>query len=104
LDIARRGVDEAIDRIRQRLGDRPVYLSIDIDVLDPAHAPGTGTPEVGGLTTRELQLILHGLTDLRIIGADVVEVSPAYDHAQLTALAAASTVYELLALLAVASR
>jgi agmatinase len=100
LDIARRGVDEAIDRVRERLGDLPVYVSIDIDVLDPAHAPGTGTPEPGGLTTRELQLILHGLTDLNIIGADVVEVAPSYDHAELTALAAADAAYQLMALLA----
>jgi agmatinase len=101
LDVARRGVDEALDRIRERVADRPVYVSIDIDVLDPAHAPGTGTPEPGGLTTRELQLFLHGLVDLPIVGADVVEVSPAYDHAQLTALAAANVVYDLLAMFAV---
>ena len=104
LDIARRGVDEAIDRVRERVGDHPVYVSIDIDVLDPAHAPGTGTPEPGGLSTRELQLILHGLADLDIVGADVVEVSPAYDHAQLTALAAAAAIYELLAVLALRRR
>jgi agmatinase len=101
LDVARRGVDEALDRIRERVADRPVYVSIDIDVLDPAHAPGTGTPEPGGLTTRELQLFLYGLVDLPIVGADVVEVSPAYDHAQLTALAAANVVYDLLAMFAV---
>ena len=101
LDVARRGVDEAIDRVRDRVGDRPVYISIDIDVLDPAHAPGTGTPEPGGLTTRELQMILHGLADLELIGADVVEVSPAYDHAQLTALAAANVIYDLLGRFAV---
>jgi agmatinase len=83
------------------VSDRPVYISIDIDVLDPAHAPGTGTPEPGGLTTRELQMILHGLADLDLIGADVVEVSPAYDHAQLTALAAANVIYELLGMFAV---
>lgn len=99
-DIARRGVDEAIDRIRERVGSLPVYLSVDIDVLDPAHAPGTGTPEPGGLTTRELQSILRGLSDLTIVGADVVEVAPAYDHAELTALAAASVVYDLLSLFA----
>jgi agmatinase len=104
LDIARRGVDEAVDRVRERVGDLPIYLSIDIDVLDPAHAPGTGTPEPGGLTTRELQMILHGLVDLEIVGADVVEVSPAYDHAQLTALAAANVVYELLGLFALRAR
>jgi agmatinase len=99
-DVARRGVDEAIDRIRARVGDRPVYVSIDIDVLDPAHAPGTGTPEPGGLTTRELQLILRGLDGLRLVGADVVEVAPAYDHAELTSLAAANAAYELLGLFA----
>jgi len=101
LDVARRGVDEATDRVRDRVSDRPVYISIDIDVLDPAHAPGTGTPEPGGLTTRELQMILDGLADLDLIGADVVEVSPAYDHAQLTALAAANVIYELLGMFAV---
>ena len=100
LDVARRGVDEAVDRVRDRVGGLPMYVSIDIDVLDPAHAPGTGTPEPGGLTTRELQMILHGLADLDLIGADVVEVSPAYDHAQLTALAAANVVYELLGMFA----
>ena len=99
-DVARRGVDDAIDRIRERVGDRPVYVSIDIDVLDPAHAPGTGTPEPGGLTNRELQLILRGLVGLRLVGADVVEVAPAYDHAELTSLAAANVAYELLGLFA----
>jgi guanidinobutyrase / D-arginase len=99
-DVARRGVDEAVSRIRERVGDMPVYLSIDIDVLDPAHAPGTGTPEPGGLTTRELQFILRGLDGLRLIGGDVVEVSPPYDHAEVTALAAANLVYEMMALLA----
>ena len=99
-DVARRGVDDAIDRVRERVGDRPVYVSVDIDVLDPAHAPGTGTPEPGGLTTRELQLILRGLAGLRLAGADIVEVAPAYDHAELTSLAAANVAYELLGLLA----
>ena len=99
-DVARRGVDDAIDRVRERIGDRPVYVSVDIDVLDPAHAPGTGTPEPGGLTTRELQLILRGLDGLRLAGADIVEVAPAYDHAELTSLAAANVAYELLGLFA----
>jgi agmatinase len=85
------------------VGDRPVYVSIDIDVLDPSHAPGTGTPEPGGLTTRELQQILRGFTDLHIVGADVVEVAPAYDHAELTTIAAANTVYELMGLIALES-
>lgn len=100
VDVAKHGVDEAIDRIRTRVGQRPVYVSIDIDVLDPAHAPGTGTPEPGGLTTRELQLILRGFDGLNLVGGDVVEVAPAYDHAELTTIAAANVVYELLGLFA----
>jgi agmatinase len=100
LDVAREGPDAAAERIKARVGDLPVYVSIDIDVLDPAHAPATGTPEPGGLTTRELQMILRGLSAVRLVGADVVEVAPAYDHAELTALAAANVVYELLGLLA----
>lgn len=100
VDVARHGVDACVDRVRERVGARPVYVSIDIDVLDPAHAPGTGTPEPGGLTSRELQMILRGLAGLDLIGADVVEVAPAYDHAELTTIAAANLVYELLGLLA----
>jgi agmatinase len=100
MDVARSGPDAAVDRLLERVGRRPVYLSVDIDVLDPAHAPGTGTPEPGGLTTRELQMILRGLAGANLVGGDVVEVSPAYDHAELTTIAAANVVYELLALLA----
>jgi agmatinase len=99
-DVARHGTDSAISRIRERVGDAPTYLSVDIDVLDPAHAPGTGTPEPGGLTTRELQTILRGLDGLNLVGGDVVEVAPAYDHAELTALAAANVAYEYLGLFA----
>ena len=99
-DVARQGVDRIVERVRARVGDSPVYVSIDIDVLDPAHAPGTGTPEPGGLTTREAQLILRGFAGLPIVGADVVEVAPAYDHAELTSLAAANLAYECLALFA----
>ncbi|MBF8289502.1 MAG: agmatinase, partial [Chloroflexi bacterium] len=99
-DIAGGGTDAAIARIRERLAGHPVYLSVDIDVLDPAHAPGTGTPEPGGLTTRELQTILRGLDGLDFVGGDVVEVAPAYDHAELTALAAANVAYEYLGLFA----
>lgn len=77
--------------------DDPVYLSVDIDVLDPAFAPGTGTPEPGGWTTRELIRILRGLEGLNIVGADVVEVAPAYQGAgEETALAAAQVVYEIM--------
>lgn len=98
--IEEHGVEAAIARILQRIGDKPLYVSIDIDVLDPAHAPGTGTPEAGGLTSRELLRILRALRDRDIVGADVVEVSPAYDHAQMTGIAASHVVYELVTLLA----
>lgn len=94
--VEENGVPAALQRIRDRVGDKPLYISIDIDVLDPSHAPGTGTPEAGGLTSRELLRIIRGLSDLNIVGADVVEVAPAYDHAQITAVAASHVVYELI--------
>jgi len=94
-DIYRRGADEVADQLRQRIGDRPLYISIDIDCLDPAHAPGTGTPEAGGMTSRELLEILRGLASCNLVSADVVEVAPAYDHAEITAVAASHTAYEL---------
>jgi len=98
--IEENGIPSALERIRGRVGDKPLYISIDIDVLDPAHAPGTGTPEAGGLTSRELLRLLRGLTDLNIVGADVVEVAPAYDHAQVTGIAAAHVAYELMTAMA----
>jgi agmatinase len=94
------GLAAVVERVRARLGDGPVYVSIDIDVLDPAHAPGTGTPEAGGLTSRELLHTLRGLVGVDVVGADVVEVAPAYDHAEITGIAAAHVAYELLAVLA----
>jgi agmatinase len=103
-DIQRMGVDEVSQRIRTRVGERPLYLSIDIDVLDPAHAPGTGTPEIAGMTSRELVMILRGLAGMNVVSGDVVEVAPAYDHAEITSLAAATTVYELACLMAVKGR
>ncbi len=99
-DVYRQGVDEVAAKLRDRIGDRPLYISIDIDVLDPAHAPGTGTPEAGGITSRELLEILRGFVGLNIIGADVVEVAPAYDHAEITGVAAAHVAYDLVSLLA----
>jgi len=99
MDAKTEGVPAIVQRIRDRVGDAPLYISIDIDVLDPAHAPGTGTPEAGGLTSRELLAILRGLAGLPVVGADVVEVSPAYDHAEITSVAAAHVGYELLALI-----
>lgn len=99
-DVFHKGVHEVIRVLHQRIGDRPLYISLDVDVLDPAHAPGTGTPEAGGLTSREMLEILRGLRGLNLIGADVVEVAPAYDHAELTGIAASHMSYELLTLLA----
>ena len=95
------GIRGAVERIRTRTKDHPLYLSIDIDVLDPASAPGTGTPELGGMTSRELLALVQGLSGLNIVGADVVEVAPPYDHAEITALAAATIVYRLISLLAI---
>ena len=86
--------------IRRVVGDAPAYLSFDIDALDPAFAPGTGTPEIGGLATWQAQAILRALGGLDFVGMDVMEVAPAYDHAEITALAAATIVWEYLSLLA----
>jgi agmatinase len=94
------GVAGLVERIRQRVGGRPVYVSVDIDVLDPAHAPGTGTPEAGGLSSRELLATLRSFGSLNLVGADIVEVAPAYDHAQITGIAAAHAAYELLSAMA----
>lgn len=87
-----------VERMRRRLGNAPVYLSVDIDVLDPAAAPGTGTPEAGGLTSRELLNTIRGLQGLNLVGAEIVEVAPAYDHAEITGIAAAHVGYEILSL------
>src|SRR5712691_86292 len=95
-DVDDLGIRGTIDAVLERVGDLPVYLSVDIDVLDPSFAPGTGTPEAGGLTSRELLRVLRGLTGLHLVGADVVEVAPAYDHAELTTIAAATVAYDLI--------
>lgn len=97
-DVYYLGVTKVVELLRARIGERPLYVSIDIDVLDPAHAPGTGTPEPGGMTSRELLEILRGLRGLNLVGSEVVEVSPPYDHAELTGLAGAHVVYELISL------
>jgi agmatinase len=87
-------------RIRGVIGDATAYLTFDIDALDPAFAPGTGTPEVGGLATWQARAILRRLAGLRFAGMDIVEVSPPYDHAEITALAAATLAWDYIALLA----
>ncbi|KAI5827132.1 Arginase/deacetylase [Schizophyllum commune Tattone D] len=95
------GIDGIVKKIRDTVGDNPVYLSIDIDSIDPAFAPGTGTPETGGWSTRELRTIIRGLDGLKIVSADVVEVAPAYDtNAELTTMAAADVLYEVVSAMA----
>jgi agmatinase len=96
-DLGIRGV---IERVLARIEDRPVYVSVDIDVLDPAFAPGTGTPEAGGLTSRELLAILRSFAGANLVGADLVEVAPVYDHAEITGIAAAHVAYELISVMA----
>jgi agmatinase len=94
------GISEAIVRIRERVGNTKAYVSFDVDFVDPAFAPGTGTPEIGGFTSREAQEFVRGLVGLDLAGCDVVEVYPAYDPAQITAFLAANVAYELLSLIA----
>jgi agmatinase len=94
------GPDAVAQRVREVVGPKRCYLTIDIDCLDPAHAPGTGTPVVGGLTPMQVQRALYGMVGLDFAGMDVVEVSPPYDHAELTALAAATFALDWLCLLA----
>jgi agmatinase len=98
-EFAAQGVTATLADIRSR-STLPVYVSLDIDSVDPAFAPGTGTPEVAGLTSREIVDLVRGLTGLTLVGFDVVEVAPAYDTAEITALLAANLVYEFLLILA----
>jgi agmatinase len=99
-DVFRLGPAAVAAAIRERVGDRPAFISFDIDVIDPAHAPGTGTPEAGGPSARDLLAILRGLTGIEFVGFDVVEVIPAYDPAGQTATLAANLAYEMLSLVA----
>lgn len=94
------GVEAVVAEARRVIGDGPAYVSFDIDSLDPAFAPGTGTPEVGGLTTLEAQKLLRGLCGLDLVGGDVVEVSPPFDPSGTTALVGATMMYEILCVLA----
>ena len=99
-EFVKMGVEAVITEARTVVGEGPVYISFDVDGLDPVYAPGTGTPEIGGLTTREAQALLRGLDGLNLIGADVVEVAPPFDPTGNTALVGASMMYEILCLLA----
>ncbi|PXX74340.1 guanidinopropionase [Pseudomonas sp. LAMO17WK12:I10] len=105
-EFAEIGVAATLAEVRRVVGDGPTYVSFDVDVLDPAFAPGTGTPEIGGMTTLEAQHLIRGLRGLNLIGADVVEVSPPFDVGGATALVGATMMFELMCLLAesIASR
>jgi len=98
--IHREGIPAALEIIRDRAGDAPVYLSFDIDGLDPAYAPGTGTPVPGGLTSAQALELVRGMGDLNLVGMDLVEVSPPFDHAEITAIAAAHVAHDWLCVLA----
>jgi agmatinase len=101
-EFMRIGIDETIRRIRKIVGKAPTYISFDVDSLDPAFAPGTGTPEAGGLQTREAMELVRGCTGLNIIGGDVVEVAPMYDATSNTAQAAAQMLFEIFTVAAMA--
>lgn len=98
-DVTDLGFPATLHRMRQRVGNQPTYVTVDIDVLDPAFAPGTGTLDPGGLSSRELLRLLRGLVGLNVVGGDVVEVSPPYDHMEITQLNAAYVALDLIGLL-----
>jgi guanidinopropionase len=101
-DVDRIGIDGVVEKAREVVGDRPTYISFDVDGLDPAFTPGTGTPEAGGLTPREAQAILRGLKGLDIVGGDVVEVAPQYDPTSNTAMVGAQMLFEIFSLMVLA--
>jgi agmatinase len=97
-DVATMGMDAVVAKALEVVGDGPTYVTFDVDGLDPVFAPGTGTPEIGGLSTREALHLLRGLAGIDIIGGDVVEVAPEYDPTTVTAQAAAQMLFQLLCL------
>jgi agmatinase len=99
-DFRRLGVEAVLNEIRSRIGDCPTYLTLDIDAVDPAYAPGTGTPEVGGFTSYEMLQLVRGLRGLNLVGFDLVEVSPPFDSSGITAILAANLAFEFLSLIA----
>jgi guanidinopropionase len=98
-EFAKLGVEQVIAEARRVVGDGPTYISFDVDGIDPAFTPGTGTPEIGGITPLEAQTLIRGLRGLNLVGADVVEVSPPFDLSGNTALVAATMMYEILCIL-----
>ncbi|MGY3316220.1 agmatinase [Peribacillus simplex] len=103
-DYKRIGVQKMLEVIHERVANGPVFLSFDIDFLDPVYAPGTGTPEVSGASIDDALAFVRGLTNIDFVGFDLVEVLPSYDHGQITAAAAANIVYEFITLIALAKK
>jgi agmatinase/guanidinopropionase len=103
-DAFHMGIPGVVKAIREGVGDRPVYISLDIDSVDPAYAPGTGTPEVGGFTSYQMLQLMRGLRGLNLVSLDLVEVSPPYDHSDITAILAANLTFEFLSLLGLTKR
>jgi agmatinase len=103
-DVDRLGIEGVVEKARAVVGDGPTYISFDVDGLDPAFAPGTGTPEAGGLTPREAQAVLHGLAGVDLVGGDVVEVAPQYDPTSNTAMVGAQMLFELFSLMVLGPR
>lgn len=99
-----RGTAAIMEEVRERTAGRPVYVSLDIDAIDPAFAPGTGTPEIGGFTSYQMQQLVRGLAGLNLVGFDLVEVSPPFDHGHITAILASNLAFEFLSLLAAKGR
>lgn len=99
-EVQRVGIDATLNEVRDRIGTRPIYVTLDIDAVDPAFAPGTGTPEVGGFSSYEMLQLVRGLRGLNLIGFDLVEVCPPFDSANITAILAANLVFEFLSLVA----
>ncbi|MFC1802527.1 agmatinase, partial [Thermoproteota archaeon] len=104
IEVQKQGIDTLIQRIHDRVGDAKAFVSFDIDFVDPAYAPGTGTPEIGGFTSIEALRVVRGLKGLNLIGFDLVEVLPQYDPSQITALLASNIVYEFMSLIALSKK
>jgi agmatinase len=103
-ELLTRGVDDVLPEVRGRIGTGPVFLTFDIDFVDPGFAPGTGTPEVGGPTSRDALRLVRGLRGIDLVGFDLVEVQPQYDSGEVTSLLAGTLLHEFLALLALRRR
>ena len=100
-ECRRKGIEAVLSEVHSKVGPRPTYVSLDIDAVDPAFAPGTGTPEVGGFSSYEMLQLVRGLRGLNLVGFDLVEVSPPFDSANITAILGANLVFEFLSLIAV---